>query len=53
VEAIAAELGLRPPAPQQSIVVEVPKRQPPGAALAREGQPAREARAEKSREVRP
>ncbi len=54
VEAIATrELGLHPPAAEQSIVVELPKPVPKDATIAREGTPRREARTEKGREARP
>jgi len=53
VEAIASkELGLKPPAPERSIVIEVPRPLPKNATLARET-PRREARADKGREARP
>lgn len=46
IEAIAGrDLGLAPPAPGRSVVVEVPRPRPKDATLAREGAPAREARA--------
>ena len=55
VEAIASrELGLKPPAPEQSIVVELPPRPlPKGATIAHEAAPRREARSEREREARP
>jgi cell division protein FtsL len=54
VEAIAGrDLGLAAPAPERSIVVEVPKPVPAGAQVAGEGKPRREARAGTSTEVRP
>ena len=56
VEAIAShELGLQPPLPAQSIVVEVPRTTPAGQSVAREGAAPREARAERprAREARP
>jgi len=54
VEAIAAkDLGLRPPRPEQSVVVELPKPLPPGATIAHEAAPAREARAGSAAEARP
>ncbi len=54
VEAIATrELGLHPPAPDQSIVVELPKPLPKDTTIAREAAPRREARTEKAREARP
>jgi len=55
VEAIATrELGLRPPAPERSIVVEVPVSLPKEATIAREAGQRREARAgDKGREARP
>lgn len=53
IEAIAAkELGLQPPLPEQSIVVELPSRVPEQQTLARET-PKREARAGEPREARP
>ena len=54
IEAIAArDLGLRAPAPEQSVVVELPKPLAAGSSVAHEGAPHREARAEKPREARP
>jgi cell division protein FtsL len=54
VEAIAArELGLRPPAPERAVIVELPKAVPRGTTLAHESAPRREARAEKAKEARP
>ena len=56
VEAIASrELGLQPPAPGRSIVVELPRTLPAGQSVARGGAPPREVRAERprSREARP
>ncbi len=54
VEAIAAkDLGLRPPRPEHSVVVEVPKPLPTGTTIAHETAPAREARAGDVREARP
>jgi cell division protein FtsL len=53
VEAIATkDLGLKPPAPEQSIVVELPRPLPKEQTIARET-PRREARADKEREARP
>ena len=50
VETIATrDLGLEAPAPEQSIVVEVPPPLPPGALMADEDVPARQARAEERR----
>jgi cell division protein FtsL len=47
VETIATrDLGLEAPAPEQSIVVEVPPPLPPGSLIADEDVPARQARAE-------
>lgn len=54
VEAIAShELGLRPPVPEQSIVVELPRPLPKDTTIAHEALPRREARTEKQREARP
>ncbi len=54
VEMIAArDLGLAPPLPEQSVVVEVPRQAPTGTTVAREAGPAREARAGGEREARP
>jgi len=54
VEAIAvSELGLRAPAPERAVVVEMPRPLPPGAKIAGEGAPKREARAGSAAEVRP
>jgi cell division protein FtsL len=54
VEAIASrELGLRAPAPERSVVVEVPKPVPPEARVAGDRPPRREARTGASPEVRP
>jgi cell division protein FtsL len=54
VETIAAkDLGLAPPRPEQSVVVEVPKQAPKGTTIAHEAGPAREARASSVREARP
>jgi cell division protein FtsL len=45
VEAIATrDLGLMPPAPEQSVIVEVPRAVPPGTNVAGSGHPRREAR---------
>jgi len=50
VETIATrDLGLEAPAPEQSIVVEVPPPLPPGALVADENVPARQARAQERR----
>jgi len=50
VETIATrDLGLEAPAPEQSIVVEVPPPLPPGALIADENVPARQARAQERR----
>jgi cell division protein FtsL len=50
VETIATrDLGLEAPAPEQSIVVEVPPPLPPGALVADETVPARQARAQERR----
>jgi cell division protein FtsL len=50
VETIATrDLGLEVPAPEQSIVVEVPPALPPGALVADENVPARQARAQERR----
>ena len=50
VETIATrDLGLEAPAPEQSIVVEVPLLLPPGALIADEAVPARQARAQERR----
>jgi cell division protein FtsL len=50
VEAIATrDLGLEAPAPEQSIVVEVPTPLPPGALVADEDVPARQARTQERR----
>jgi cell division protein FtsL len=54
VETIATrDLGLDAPAPEQSIVVEVPPPLPPGALVADEDTPARQARADGRGEGRP
>jgi cell division protein FtsL len=54
VESIAVyELGLKAPAPERSVVVEMPKPLPPGAKIAKEGAAKREARAGQGTEVRP
>ncbi len=54
VEAIARkDLGLQPPRPERSIVVEVPRPVPKGTTIAREGVAAREARAAKPQGARP
>jgi cell division protein FtsL len=54
VETIAGrELGLAPPAPGQSIVVELPKPLPPATRLTTTEAPPREARAGGTREARP
>ncbi len=54
VETIAArDLGLRPPQPEQSVVVEVPKPSPPAQQLAGESAHPREARAGEPQEARP
>jgi cell division protein FtsL len=46
VEAIATrDLGLAPPAPERSVIVEVPRAVPPGATVAGAEHPRREARA--------
>ena len=53
METIATrDLGLTTPAPGQSIVVEVPPPLPPGALLADDDTPARQARAGESGEER-
>jgi len=50
VETIATrDLGLEAPAPEQSVVVEVPPPTPPGALIADENVPARQARAQERR----
>ena len=50
VETIATrDLGLEAPTPEQSIVVEVPPPLPPGALVADENDPARQARAQERR----
>ena len=50
VETIATrDLGLEAPTPEQSIVVEVPPPLPPGALIADENVPARQARAQERR----
>jgi cell division protein FtsL len=52
VETIAArDLGLKAPAPEQSVVVELPRTLPPDQTIANGGAPRREARADKPREV--
>ncbi len=54
VEAIAGkELGLQAPAPEQSVVIELPRPLPPASTVAGENPPHREARVEKPREARP
>jgi cell division protein FtsL len=54
VEAIAGkELGLVAPAPERSVVIEAEKPRPPGAEVARESTPRKEARTGASPEVRP
>jgi len=54
VEAIATrDLGLVAPAPEESIVVEVPPPLPPGATVADEDAPARQARAGRAEPERP
>jgi cell division protein FtsL len=54
VEAIAEkDLGLAPPAPERSVVVEVPKPLPPGEKVAGDGAPRKEARGATRPEVRP
>ncbi len=54
IETIAArDLGLKPPAPGQSVVVEVSRPLPKGQTIAHENEPSREARAEARREARP
>lgn len=54
VESIALrDLGLRAPAPEKSVVIEMPRPLPPGAQIAGEGVPKREARTGEAVEVRP
>lgn len=54
VETIAGkDLGLRPPAAERTVVVEVPKPVPPGQTVAGESAPRREARGARAEEVRP
>jgi cell division protein FtsL len=54
VETIASrELGLKPPAPEQSVVVELPRATPPEQTIANGTGPKREARAGSAREARP
>jgi cell division protein FtsL len=54
VEAIAGrELGLAPPSPERTVVVEVPKPLPPGQRVAGEAPPRREARSGAAPEVTP
>jgi cell division protein FtsL len=54
VEAIAGkDLGLRSPAAERTVVVEVPKPVPPGQTVAGENAPRREARGAGPEEVRP
>ncbi len=54
VETVAErELGLRPPRPEQAVVVEVSKPLPQGSTIANEAAPSREARAGQSPEARP
>jgi len=54
VEAIAGkDLGLAPPAPERSVVVEVEKPLPPGAKVAGKDEPRKEARTGAPPEVRP
>jgi cell division protein FtsL len=54
VETIAGkDLGLRSPAPERTVVVEVPKSVPPGQTVAGENAPRREARGARPEEVRP
>lgn len=54
IETIAGrELGLAAPSPERSLVVELPKPQPPAARLAADGAPARQARAAETRGARP
>lgn len=54
VEAIAVkDLGLRSPAAERTVVVEVPKPVPPGQTVAGENAPRREARRAGPEEVRP
>jgi len=54
VESIALrDLGLRAPAPERSVVIEMPRPLPPGAKIAGEGVPKREARSGEAAEVRP
>jgi cell division protein FtsL len=54
VEAIAVhELGLKAPAPERSVVVEMPRPLPPGTKVAGDGAPKREARDGGAGEVRP
>jgi cell division protein FtsL len=53
VETIATrDLGLEAPAPEQSVVVEVPPPLPPGTLMADEEAPARQARADETEEER-
>jgi cell division protein FtsL len=54
VETIAGrELGLQPPAPESSVVVELPAPTPPDHTIARATPAPREARAERPQEARP
>jgi cell division protein FtsL len=53
VEAIASRDGLAPPAPERTVVIEVEKPLPPGAKVAGDGTPRREARTGAPPEVRP
>lgn len=54
IEAIASrELGLAPPPPERSVVIEVERKLPPAERVAGEKPPPREARTDKTREVRP
>jgi len=54
VEAIAGrDLGLAPPAPERSVVIEVEKPLPSGATVAGKDEPRKEARTGASPEVRP
>jgi len=54
VESIAGrELGLAPPSPERTVVVEVPKPLPPGQKVAGEATPRREARSGPAPEVTP
>jgi cell division protein FtsL len=53
VEAIAGQDGLVPPTPDRTIVVEVEKPLPPGAKVAGQNEPRKEARTGTSPEVRP